>query len=77
MVNNNTTLQKGGGNTSYANLHAPSLWAFYRLILKDPATALACGFDATQRLSTIENVSLRDDRQHRMAAGRIRQDRSA
>lgn len=56
MVNTNTTLQKGGSNTSYANLHTPTLWAFYRLILKDPATAAASGFDAAQRLGAIENV---------------------
>jgi hypothetical protein len=56
MVNTNTTLQKGGSNTSYANVHTPTLWAFYRLILKDPATAAACGIDAGQRLGIVENV---------------------
>ncbi|MEO6094994.1 MAG: glycoside hydrolase family 9 protein [Fibrobacteria bacterium] len=56
MVNTNTTLQKGGSNTSYANLHTPVLWAFYRLILKDPATAAACGITADQRLGVVENV---------------------
>ncbi len=50
------TLQKGGSNTSYGNVHTPTLWAFYRLILKDPALATACGIDAQQRLDLIEDV---------------------
>lgn len=57
MENTNTTLQKGGSNTSYANLHTPTLWAFYKLVLKDAATAAACGIDATQRLDLIEDVA--------------------
>jgi Glycosyl hydrolase family 9/Cellulase N-terminal ig-like domain len=56
MVATNTTLQKGGTNTSWANVHTPTLWAFYKLILKDPTTAAACGFNATQRLDAIEDV---------------------
>ncbi len=53
---NAPTLQKGGTNTSYANIHSITLWAFYRLILKDPTVAAACGINAAQRLSLIENV---------------------
>ncbi len=56
VVNSNSTLQKGGTNTSYANVHTITLWAFYKMILKDPAVALACGFDAKQRLDAIEDV---------------------
>ncbi|HLP40921.1 MAG TPA: glycoside hydrolase family 9 protein, partial [Fibrobacteria bacterium] len=56
MTATNTTLQKGGSNTSYANVHTPTLWAFYKLILKDPTEAAAFGFTAQQRLDAIEDV---------------------
>ncbi|MBW8889940.1 MAG: glycoside hydrolase family 9 protein [Fibrobacteres bacterium] len=49
-------LNRGGANTCWASLQMPTLWAFYRLILKDSAQAATYGI-TSQRLDLIEDVA--------------------
>lgn len=43
MVMSNPNLTKGGANTDWANRHAEALYAFYKLILANPDSALSFG----------------------------------
>ncbi|MFA6835785.1 MAG: glycoside hydrolase family 9 protein [Fibrobacteraceae bacterium] len=56
FVTENKGFLKNGKNTSWANAYSYALYTFYKLILKDSATAAKYGIDETKRLGYIEDV---------------------
>ena len=50
-------MRKAGKNTSWANAYTYTLYGFYKLLLKDEATATSYGISETDRLWYAENVA--------------------
>ncbi len=53
---NGSLFHGGGNNTSYGSVQTPTLWALYKLILRDAATAQSFGINSDDRINLIEDV---------------------